>query len=244
MSCGELPPVVILAGGLATRLRPLTERIPKSLVEIAGHAFLWHQLLLLKSRGIGRVVLCVGYLGEMIRDRFGDGSELGICVDYSFDGPALLGTAGAVRQALPLLPGEFFLLYGDSYLTCDYAEVATVFRGQACRGLMTLYRNEGSYDASNVEYDGSRILRYDKRHRTQAMRHIDYGLGVFQKSVFAGLPAEEPRDLADVYSDLLRKGDLAAFEVKERFFEIGSVEGLRDTAEYLEGVLSRGDTSG
>jgi NDP-sugar pyrophosphorylase family protein len=230
----ELMPAVILAGGLATRLRPLTEGIPKALIEVAGHPFLWHQLQLLKSRGIRRVVLLVGHLGETIQQRFQDGAELGIGIDYSFDGPVLLGTAGAIRQALPLLPERFFVLYGDSYLPCDYAAVEAAFRQSGFPGLMTVYRNEGLYDSSNVEYDDGRILRYDKRHRTPAMHHIDYGLGAFHRSVFEAIPAGQARDLATVYQDLLQAGMLAAFEVHQRFYEIGSPEGLRDTAEFLK----------
>lgn len=230
----ELMPAVILAGGLATRLRPLTERLPKALIEVAGHPFLWHQLELLKRRGIRRVVLLVGHLGETIQQRFQDGAELGIRIDYCFDGPVLLGTAGAIRQALPLLPDRFFVLYGDSYLPCDYAAVEAAFRNSGLPGLMTVYRNEGLYDSSNVEYDGGRILRYDKRHRTPAMHHIDYGLGAFHRSVFEAIPAGQARDLATVYQDLLDAGSLAAFEVHQRFYEIGSPEGLRDTAEFLK----------
>jgi NDP-sugar pyrophosphorylase family protein len=230
----ELMPAVILAGGLATRLRPLTERIPKALIEVAGHPFLWHQLELLKSHGVRRVVLLVGHLGESIQQRFQDGAELGIKIDYSFDGPVLLGTAGAIRQALRLLPERFFVLYGDSYLPCDYAAVETAFRQSGLPALMTVYRNEGLYDSSNVEYDGGRILRYDKRNRIPAMHHIDYGLGAFHRSVFETIPAGQERDLATVYVDLLHAGSLAAFEVHQRFYEIGSPEGLSDTAEFLK----------
>lgn len=230
----ELMPAVILAGGLATRLRPLTERIPKALIEVAGHPFLWHQIQLLKRSGIRRVVLLVGHLGENIQQRFQDGAELGISIDYCFDGPVLLGTAGAIRQALPLLPERFFVLYGDSYLPCNYAAVEAAFRQSGFPGLMTVYRNEGLYDTSNVEYDGGRILRYDKQHRTPAMHHIDYGLGAFHRSVFEAIPAGQARDLAAVYQDLLHAGSLAAFEVHQRFYEIGSPEGLRDTAEFLK----------
>ena len=229
----QLMPVVILAGGLATRLRPLTERIPKALIEVAGHPFLWHQLELLKRRGIRRVVLLVGHLGESIRQQFQDGAELGISLDYCFDGPVLLGTAGAIRQALPLLPERFFVLYGDSYLPCNYEVVEVAFRFSGVPGLMTVYRNEGLYDSSNVEYGGARILRYDKRNRTPAMHHIDYGLGAFHRSVFEAIPAGQTHDLATVYQDLLRAGSLAAFEVHQRFYEIGSPEGLRETTEFL-----------
>jgi NDP-sugar pyrophosphorylase family protein len=229
-------PAVILAGGLATRLRPLTETIPKALVEIDGQPFLWHQLELLKRNGMRRVVLAVGYLGDMIREQFGDGSKLGIAIEYSFDGPALMGTAGAIRGALSLLPERFFALYGDSYLTCNYRAVEAAFVRCGLPGLMTVYRNEGLYDSSNVEYDGNRIVRYDKAHHHSAMHYIDYGLGAFSRSVFAALPADEKRDLASVYQGLLEAGQLAAYEVHERFYEIGSPEGLRDAKAFLGGA--------
>jgi NDP-sugar pyrophosphorylase family protein len=226
-------PVVILAGGLATRLRPITEKIPKALIEVEGHPFLWHQLQLLKRHGVRRVVLLVGYLGEAIEKRFGDGSSIGIELQYSYDGPALLGTAGAIRRALPLLPDPFFVLYGDSYLPCDYQAIETAFLASGKPGLMTVYRNDGRHDRSNVEFDGHRILRYDKRNPAAAMHHIDYGLGAFAPAVFGPLPEDQPCDLEVAYQRLIAAGSLAAFEVYERFYEIGSAEGLRETAEFL-----------
>jgi MurNAc alpha-1-phosphate uridylyltransferase len=228
-------PAVILAGGLATRMRPLTERIPKALLEIEGHPFLWHQLRLLQQNGIRRVLLLVGYLGETVEEQFGDGSALDIKIQYSYDGPTLMGTAGAIRKALPLLSGPFFVLYGDSYLPCDYRLVEESFRRSGLPGLMTVYRNEGLYDLSNVEYTSGRILKYDKRQRTPEMHHIDYGLGAFAPTVFEALPANQPCDLESVYQGLLASGGLASFEVHERFYEIGSPEGLRDTTKYLQG---------
>jgi len=237
----ELMPALILAGGYATRLRPLTEHIPKALIDVAGRPFLWHQLQLLKRHGIRCVVLAVGYLGENIRERFGDGSEVGVELQYSFDGPSLLGTGGAIKKALPLLTERFFVLYGDSYLTCDYGSVENAFIQSNLPGLMTVYRNEGLFDNSNVEYDGVRILRYDKKNRTPAMRHIDYGLGAFHAKAFASIPDATRCDLADVYQDLLRAGRLAAVEVHERFYEIGSPEGLRETTDFIRrrGVPTR-----
>ena len=229
----ELMTALILAGGEARRLRPLTEHMPKALVDVAGRPFLWHQLQLLKNHGIRRIVLAVGYLGETIHERFGDGSEIGVKIEYSFDGPVLLGTAGAIRQALPLLPGQFFVLYGDSYLICDYRAVEAAFHRSGARAQMTIYRNEGQFDTSNVEFDGTRIVRYDKQHRSAAMRHIDYGLAVFERSVFEAIPPGRNYDLVSVYQDLLRDRDLAAFEVHERFYEIGSLEGLRDTIDFF-----------
>ena len=138
--------VALLAGGLATRLRPVTKRIPKSLIEVNGEPFVAHQLRLLQANGIRRVVLCVGFLGEMIREQIGGGERFGVEVEYSFDGDKLLGTAGAVKQALPLLGDSFFVLYGDSYLVCDYAAAATEFRTSGKLALMTVFRNEGKWD--------------------------------------------------------------------------------------------------
>ena len=225
--------VAILAGGLATRLRPITEKIPKALVPVAGEPFLAHQLRLLHARGLRRAVLCVGYLGEMIAHEFGDGSALGMELAYSFDGPVLLGTGGALRQALPLLGGEFFTLYGDSYLPIDYLAVAAAFHASGQPGLMTVFRNEGAWDTSNVEFVDGGIVRYVKRARTPAMRHIDYGLGVFRAEVFAECPAGVAFDLADVQRGLVAKGALAGHEVFQRFYENGSPAGLAELSTLL-----------
>lgn len=177
--------------------------------------------------------MLVGHLGEAIQDQFGNGSDLGVSLEYSFDGPKLLGTGGAIRRALDLLPEEFFILYGDSYLPCDYRAVEMAFRQSGLPALMTVYRNAGQFDTSNVEFDGTRIVRYDKKDRTPAMNHIDYGLGVSRRDVFVNLPEGQHIDLEVVYQDLLGQGKLAAFEVHERFYEIGSVQGIRDTESYL-----------
>jgi N-acetyl-alpha-D-muramate 1-phosphate uridylyltransferase len=238
MKCHMLP-VAILCGGLATRLRPLTETIPKALIEVNGEPFLAHQLRLLSSRGIERAVLCVGFRGEMIRDFVGDGKRFGLQVEVLGDGPQLLGTAGAVRHALPLLGENFFVLYGDSYLPCDYSAVATAFLRSGKRGLMTVFLNEGKFDASNLEYRDGQILRYDKKNATPEMKHIDYGLGVFRADVFAELPDGVPCDLATIYQRLLSAGDLAAFDIPERFYEIGSLRGLEETSEYLRSTTRR-----
>ena len=226
-------PVVILAGGLGTRLGEITKTIPKALVEVNGEPFLAHQLRLLRANGIERVVMCVSHLGEMIRDYAGDGSAFGLRMDYSFDGPALLGTAGAIRKALPLLDNSFFVLYGDSYLPCDYGFADRSFEQSSKLGLMTVYRNESQWDSSNVEFAGGKILAYDKNNKSQRMRYIDYGLGVFRRSVFQELPAGELFDLTKLYQELLVQGELAACEISQRFYEIGSVNGLKELSEYL-----------
>jgi len=233
MSIASIP-VAILAGGLATRLRPITEKIPKSLVSVAGEPFLAHQLRLLHARGVRRAVLCVGYLGEMIERDFGDGATFGFELRYSFDGTTLLGTGGALRQALPLLGEEFFVLYGDSYLPIDYAAVLADFHASGQPGLMTVFRNEGAWDTSNVQFEDERIVRYDKRERTPEMRHIDYGLGVFRASVVGERPVGEAFDLAEVQRGLVAKGALAGHEVFQRFYEIGSHAGLAELETLLQ----------
>jgi N-acetyl-alpha-D-muramate 1-phosphate uridylyltransferase len=226
-------PLAILAGGLATRLRPVTEKIPKSLVEINGEPFLAHQLRLLASRGIRQVTLCVGHLGEMIEAYAGDGSRFGIELTYSPDGPELRGTGGAVAQAQPLLGPSFFVLYGDSYLPCDYGAVEGAFHESGRPGLMTLFNNEDRWDSSNVEFEGGRILAYNKKIKTPKMRHIDYGLGVFHHAAFDGVPEKGVYDLADLYQNLIEHGELAGFEVSQRFYEIGSFAGMQELARVL-----------
>jgi NDP-sugar pyrophosphorylase family protein len=226
-------PVAILAGGLATRLRPITETIPKALVEIGGEPFLAHQLRLLARAGYRRVVLCVGYRADQIRDSAGDGARFGVEIDYSPDGPHLLGTAGALRRALPLLGDAFAVVYGDSYLVCDYASAERLFLDSGKLGLMTVHRNEGQWDTSNVEFTDGRIVAYDKANRTPAMRYIDYGLGMFRSSAFDAVPEDRPSDLAGLYQSLLKRDQLAAWESPDRFYEIGSPEGIRDLKEFL-----------
>lgn len=226
-------PIAILAGGLATRLRPITEKIPKSLVPVAGRPFLAHQLELLHSRGIRRAVLCVGYLGEMIQRDFGK-EKFSVKLDYAFDGSKLLGTGGAIKRALPLLGEEFFVLYGDSYLPVDYAPIAEFFNRSGKLGCMTVYRNEGKYDTSNVIFRDGEIAVYDKKTKLPEMRHIDYGLSLFKASAFDSYPVGQQFDLAEVMAKLVREKQLAGYEVRERFYEIGSPAGLTELETFLK----------
>jgi NDP-sugar pyrophosphorylase family protein len=226
-------PMAILAGGLATRLRPTIEKIPKALISVAGQPFLAHQLRLLQSAGIRNVVLCVGYLGEMIEHEFGDGHHFGLELKYSFDGSVLLGTGGALKKALPLLGHRFFVLYGDSYLPIDYAAPARAFDASGKLGLMTVYRNEGRWDTSNVWFQDGTIKNYSKKERTPEMRYIDYGLGMLDSKALAPWPGDKTFDLADVYRDLVSRNELAGFEVEQRFYEIGSTEGLAELDALL-----------
>jgi NDP-sugar pyrophosphorylase family protein len=225
--------LAILAGGLATRLRPLTETVPKALIDVNGEPFIAHQLRLLRSRGIERVVICAGYLGEMTRAWVGDGARFGLRIEFSFDGPRLLGTAGALKQALPLLGPSFFVLYGDTYLPCDYRRVQQAFVESGRLALMTVFRNDDRWDRSNVELTDGRIVVYDKTRPSPRMHHLDYGLGIFRRRAFDDVPAETPHDVATLYQSLLARGELAAWEVDQRFYEIGSLDGLEETRRYL-----------
>jgi len=228
-------PVVILAGGLGTRIRQFGENVPKALLDINGEPFLGHQLRLLQRNSIRHVVLCIGHLAEQIEAYTGDGSRFGMKVEYSYDGPTLLGTGGAIRKALPKLDAAFFVLYGDSYLTCDFAAVQNTFQQSGKNALMTVLKNEGLWDKSNVEFANGEIQIYDKTLNSPAMKHIDYGLGLFKRSVFEALPENTKIDMANVYQDMLTQKQLAAFEVPERFYEIGSPQGLLELREYLKG---------
>lgn len=232
-----IPPVGILVGGLAIRLRPITEKIPKALIEIGGQPFIAHQLKLLKKNNIERVVLCVGFLGELIRDVVGNGNQFGLYVEYSFDGPVLLGTGGALRKALPLLGDAFFVLYGDSYLDCDYNAVQLAFERSRKPALMTIFHNENRWEKSNVLCIDHAIVKYDKKNPTSEMKHLDYGLGVLKSSVFKILSEDQRCDLSNIYKDLASRGELAGYEVVQRFYEIGSKKGLAETKRYLEKLV-------
>ena len=227
-------PVAILAGGLATRLGPVTEKIPKSLIKIGSESFAVCQLRLLKKNGLTKVVFCIGHFGEKIVEELGDGRELGMDIRYSFDGPQLLGTGGALRKALPLLSDSFFVLYGDSYLDCDYASVESAYRRSEKLGMMTVFCNHNCWDKSNVLFEDGIIRRYDKKLRSPEMQHIDYGLGILNAKCMNPYPENSAFDLATIYQDLLAREQLAGFEVKERFYEIGSPDGLRETRDYLQ----------
>lgn len=220
---------------MATRLRPITEKIPKLLVEVAGEPFFSHQIRLLRAAGLTRIVLCVGYLGEKIVDLYGDGSKWGVQIEYAFDGPKLLGTGGALIAALPRLGDAFYVLYGDSYLPIDYRAVGDFFLRSGRLGLMTVYENRGRYDTSNVWFEGGEIRRYDKKEKVPDMHHIDYGLGVFRAAAFDGFPRDAVVDLAEVQKSLVARHQLAGYEIKERFYEIGSHEGLAELDARLRG---------
>jgi NDP-sugar pyrophosphorylase family protein len=238
-----LAPFCILAGGLATRLGEHAQRQPKVLMEVAGRPFALHQLELLREHGAHRIVLCVGHLGERVEEAIGDGAELGLEVSYAYDGPAPVGTAGAVRGALQQLGDRFFVLYGDTFLRIDYAGVQAAFEASGLPALMTVLRNEGRWDTSNAVFAGGRVLCHDKRNPTPEMHWIDYGLGVWTPEAIS-TAAPNAADLSDVYSELAHTGRLAGYEATERFYEIGTPDALAETDTFLRERQRRGPPSG
>jgi NDP-sugar pyrophosphorylase family protein len=230
--------VAILAGGFATRLHPLTEIIPKSMIEICDYPFAHWQLKLLAKAGITDIVYCVAYKSEIIENFLGDGSRYGVKIKYSHDGSVQLGTGGAVIKALPILGNRFMVLYGDSYLPINYSKVEQKFADCDKPALMTVYANSGKFDVSNVDFTGGVLNRYQKGIESPEMTHIDYGLSCFDRSVFSKYSMGAPIDLAEVCSFLASYNQLAGYEVAERFYEIGSYQGILDFTAYVERNLS------
>lgn len=228
-----------MAGGLATRLRPITTTIPKSMVPVADKPFIAHQVENLVGQGITEIVVCSGYLGEQIAAFLGDGSQFGCHVEYSFDGEKLLGTGGALQKALPLLGKEFLVMYGDSYLAAPIVPVWNEFLRSGKPALMTVFWNGNQWDKSNIEFRDGSIVNYDKVAPTAAMEYIDYGLGCIRAGVFESWPKDTAFDLAAVYQDLVKKQQLAGYEVKERFYEIGSPAGLTETDALLRQIAEQ-----
>jgi NDP-sugar pyrophosphorylase family protein len=233
---------LILAGGLATRMRPITETIPKAMIPVAGKPFVDHQLAWLAAHGVTDVVLSIGYLGGAIREHVGDGANLGLRVRYVDEGAKLRGTAGAVRLAYDegVLEPRFLVTYGDSFLPIDFAAVWRAFTTSGSPALMTVFHNEGRWDTSNVIYEPGepgKVVLYDKQRRTRPpedFAFIDYGLSAFDRRVIADeVPAGATADLAGVFHALSVRGDLAGLQVTERFYEIGSPAGLEDFAAWL-----------
>lgn len=225
--------VVILAGGVAMRLRPLTETVPKSMLPVSGKPFLEHQISLLRSHGVTDIVLCVGHLAHMIMDYFEDGSEFGVRLVYSQEGEPLLGTGGAVRKAASLLEEDFAVTYGDSYLMIDYADLFRTFRESRLPATMVVYRNEDRWDRSNVVIDGGKVAFYSKIERPPNTVYIDAGVSVFRKDTLSLLPQENPVGLDRLLQDLTNRQQLGAYESQQRFYEIGSFSGLQELQQVF-----------
>lgn len=230
----KLPQIVILAGGLATRLRPLTEKIPKSLIEINGRPFILYQIDLLRNAGFKTIVLCVGYLHEKIERYLGDGRKYGIKIDYCKE-KYPLGTAGALKLAENKLDDCFFLLYGDSYLPMDFIRPYNKFMCNQKEGLVVVYKNNNKYDKSNMIIESEIVKVYDKKMiHGKKMEFIDAGISILKKSALKKVSKNKKCDLVSLYGQLTADKELAAFETKQRFYEIGSFLGIRAFEKYLK----------
>jgi NDP-sugar pyrophosphorylase family protein len=227
-------PVAILAGGLGTRLRPLTEVVPKSMIEICGKPFAHWQTKLLARSGVTEIVYCVSYKSQEIQKFLGDGSQYGVKINFSHDGPKQLGTGGAIAKALPLLGKKFMVLYGDSYLPIDFSKVGHAFEECGKPALMTVYHNKGNFDSSNADFTDGVLSRYQKGVSDPRMTYIDYGLSCFEQSVFSDCATDCATDLAEICMALSSKNLLEGYEVEERFYEIGSAQGILDLSAFVE----------
>jgi len=225
---------VILAGGLATRLRPITNKIPKSMIKIKDKSFLEYQIELLRRNDISEIILCVGYLGEQIEEYFVNGKKLGVNIKYSYENEQLLGTGGAIRNALDLLNNYFFVLYGDSYLNVNYKEIYSYFLKNNYSALLVIYKNDNKWDRSNVVFKDGIVEIYDKDNYIPEMEFIDYGLSILSKRVLKRIPKNINYDLANLYKGLSVEKKLAGYEVLGRFYEIGSKNGLKEFENYIK----------
>jgi NDP-sugar pyrophosphorylase family protein len=231
---------VILAGGLGTRMRPYTEKAPKCLLPVHGRPFVDYQLELLKSGGVREVVLCLGYLGEMVQSHLGDGASRGLSIQYSWDAANCGGTAGALKQAEPLLDNAFFVTWGDSYVRVDHAAMMEAHRRSApgIAGTMSVYRNENAYDSSNVQIEGNKVRLYGKGLSHLHLTYIDAGISVFEKSALKEIPSDRDSALDPFFTAWAASGRLGAYVLAQRFYEVGSWGGL---AEFEQFIANGGD---
>jgi MurNAc alpha-1-phosphate uridylyltransferase len=231
-------PIAILAGGYATRLGSLVEKTPKCMVEINGKPFVDWQLNLLIKNGYSDFVFLLSYQSEIVTKYLHDGRERGVSIKYSLDGETQLGTGGAIKNALPLLGNSFGVIYGDSYLPFDYKFAEEQFLNSNSEAMMTIYENQNHFDTSNVEFVGGTLVNYEKGTNNRNMQHIDYGLTFFRESSFRPWLDKSSFDLSDVCHRLATRGQLLGFEVFERFYEIGSTQGIEEFSQYLKETIN------
>jgi len=218
---------------MGTRLGELTKSVPKPMVLVKGKPFLEYEIALLKRSGLDDFVLCVGHLGERVESHFGDGREWGVKVRYSYDGPRLLGPAGALKKAERLLEDAFFVTYGDAYLRADYPAVMDALLGSGNEGLMTVYRNRNKYGKSDVAVEGGKVVRYDKKAKGAGMEWVNFGVSALKKSALGLIPPGKRCDEEEFYGELIRRGELAAYPIEERFYEIGTPASLKGFERFI-----------
>lgn len=225
---------VILAGGFGTRLRPITEAIPKPMVPVAGVPYLEHQLRELARREVRDIVLLTGYLGHQIEEYFLDGSCLGLSIRYSNEDKPL-GTGGALRQAANLLAESFLLIYGDSYLPIEYGDVLRKLTSSGAEGLLVIYDNRLNDTSvkNNVDVDeGGYVSRYDKDGVN--LNYVEAGVLAFRRSVLAHMPAQDVVSLEkEVFPQLIARHGLIAYPTRQRFYDIGTPDRLEAIQELF-----------
>lgn len=229
-------PLAILAGGYATRLGALTKETPKCLIQINGRPFVDWQLELLKRNGYSEFIFCVSYKSDLVQEYLGNGRDRGISIQYSLDGQSQLGTGGAIQNALTKLGDEFGVIYGDSYLPTNYFEAERNFLYSKSQALMTVYENQNQFDSSNVEFVNGKLVSYEKGTNNKDMRHIDYGVTFFRDTAFRPWRDQLSFDLSEVCHQLAKEKQLDGYEVFERFYEIGSIQGIEELSQYLRRV--------
>lgn len=228
--------MVILCGGLATRLGALTKETPKSMIPIEGKPFLEHQIEILKKQDITDIILCVGHLSEKIREYFDDGQKFGIHIKYSQDGDKPLGPIGALKKAENLLDDIFFIMYGDSYLSVDFQNIYTSFLKNEKLAMMAVYKNKDKYDTSNLIVHKNQVVAYGKEHKTDEMVYIDYGTSILRKKALASIPLSTFYSTGTFFSDLVKKQELLAYEVKHRFYHIGTPQAIDEFTRYIKTI--------
>ena len=230
--------VVVVLGGQGSRLGPLTDTVPKAMVDVNGKPFFQYMLEMLKKFGFRKFLFCIGRHGQVISRYFGSGSKFDCQIEYSNDGQELLGTAGALRNAVDMLEDDFLLLYGDSFMDIDYNELISRYKwskeNDSKKAIMTILRNSNRYDKSNVLFGDGRILRYDKNNPADDMQHIDYGVSILSKELIRQIPKGRHIDLADIYTKAVDDGVLAGCSVWKRFYEIGTAESLNEFRGFMQ----------
>ena len=227
---------VILAGGLGTRLRPLTETTPKAMTPVLGRPFIDYEMDLLKRGGVDDFVICVGHLGDAIEKHLGDGRSKGVRIAYSYDGPSLLGPAGALKRAEPFLGESFLVTYGDAYLRAPYGKLMGALASSGRLGVMAVFKNENRYGTSDLVVEGGMVVKYDKRNRVDGMDWINFGVSALRKDALGMIPPGRACGEEEFYGALIARGELLAFQVKDRFYEIGTPASLAEFERFLAGV--------
>ncbi len=226
--------VIILCGGLASRLYPLSETTPKSLIEIHKKPFIHYQLEQLHQQHITDVILCVGKFGDIIEEKIGNKYK-NITIQYSHDGELPLGTGGAIKKALSLIPeNDFIVLYGDSYLQIPINKMINKYYASKKPILMSVYRNKNKLHKNNIIYNGE-ILSYDKELYHPDMTHIDYGINIFNKSVFVQTP--HIFDLSKLLTDFVKIKQVSSIEATVSFHEVGSFKGIEKFEKFIVNKL-------